>query len=322
MTANPRIALIGAGNMGRLHARVISQSNSAELTYIIDPRESVGHHVAESYNTTWLPELPGLKNIDAVVIAAATEAHYELAKQVLEQDTALLIEKPIADSLANTQEIITLADTRDLPLMCGLLERYNPAVMTAQALLHEPLHIVATRHSPYTPRIRTGVAWDLLVHDVDLSIQIMQDEPSLIDSRLGFYHPDSLQNAEDVAETLLGFEHGGLARISASRIGQKKTRELSIYEQERLIEVDLLRRGITVYRHVSGTDVDKGLGYRQQTIIEIPELVSSEEPLTAQFNQFLRVLNDSEEASRERKTLLPAHQVVEQVTRQRPNSTK
>jgi predicted dehydrogenase len=303
--------------MGSHHARVIAQSDRADLALLVDPRKSVGSKVAERFGTQWKPELPDLADFDAVVVAAATEAHHELAMQVLAQDTALLIEKPVADSLLKTREIIALADERDLPLVCGLLERYNPAVMTARALIEQPVHITATRHSPYASRIRTGVAWDLLVHDVDLAINLVGSEPTSVDARLGFFHPDSAEGAEDVAETLLGFGDGAIAHVSASRMGQRKIRQLSINEPDRLIEVDLLRRDVTVYHHVSENAVDEGRGYRQQTVIEIPELVSSQEPLTTQFGHFLDVIEGTSDAAAERATILPSHEVIEAATNTR-----
>ncbi|MGN7799180.1 Gfo/Idh/MocA family protein [Leifsonia sp. 22587] len=319
MSARKRVALVGAGTMGGHHARVIAQSPDAELALLIDPREAVGAAMAERFGATWRPELPELSGIDAVVVAAATEAHYDIATTVLRQDVALLVEKPVADSLGRTEEIISLADERDLPFMCGLLERYNPAIMTARDIMTDPLHITAARHSPYAPRIRTGVAWDLLVHDVDLAIGLVGAPPLGAEARLGHFHPESLADAEDVAETILEFPGGALAHISASRIGQRKIRQLSIYERERLIEVDLLRRDVTVYHHVSENSVDEGLGYRQQTVIEIPELVSSQEPLTTQFARFLDVIDGRVDAARERASFLPAHRVIDQVIARRPS---
>lgn len=317
MAARKRIALVGAGNMGSHHARVISQSDRADLAVLIDPREAVGREVAERFGATWAPELPDLAEIDAVVVAAATEAHHQLAMAVLGQDTPLLIEKPVADSLLKTEEILSLAERRDLPLMCGLLERYNPAVMTARAIIENPVHVQASRHSPYAPRIKTGVAWDLLVHDVDLAITVVGSAPTRVDASLGFFHPDSNPDAEDVAEATLGFESGTIAHVSASRVGQHKIRSLSIHELDRLVEVDLLRRGVTVYRHVSEASVGDGPSYRQQTIIEIPEILSAQEPLNAQLSRFLDVIDGNVDAATERASILPSHQVIDHVIAQR-----
>jgi len=312
-SAQKRILLVGAGNMGKNHARVVSGSPDARLAVIVDPREAVGRAEAERFGATWAPELPDLANIDGVIVAAATEAHYGLAMQVIASGTPLLIEKPVADSLLRTREILDAADAADLPMMCGLLERFNPAVLTAMALIEAPHHITATRHSPYAPRIKTGVSWDLLVHDVDLAISIMGRAPSDVQARLGFFHPDSESSAEDVAEALLDFDGRGLAQISASRIGHRKIRELKVYDHDKLVEIDLLRKDVTLYRHVSENSVDEGRGYRQQTVIEIPQLVTSQEPLTSQFDLFLKLIDGTADAAAQRATILPSHEVIDRV---------
>lgn len=312
-----RFALVGAGNMGSNHARVISEHPDTELLYLIDPRKDVGSSVAARYGATWLPELPDLNDVDAVVVAAATEAHHTLALQVLGQNTALLVEKPVADGLAETEEILNLAEERDLPMMCGLLERFNPAVMTARAIMEDPVHVIATRHSPYAPRIKTGVSWDLLVHDVDLAIHLMGSEPNRIEAELGFFHRDSVPQAEDVAEVLLGFENGGVGRISASRIGHRKIRELQIYETGKLIEADLLRRTVTVYNHVAEQAENEGRNYRQQTVIEIPEIIHNVEPLTGQLTHFVALLRGEADAAAERRSILPSHRVINAAIAQR-----
>ena len=313
-----KILLVGAGTMGNHHARVISQSQDAELVALVDPRIETGNQVADKFEAKWYPELPDLKGIDAVVVAAATEAHYELAMKVISQGKPLLIEKPVADSLLRTEEILAAADSINLPFMCGLLERFNPAILTARSLFDSPFHIVATRHSPYAPRIKTGVAWDLLVHDVDLAVHLLGSEPVQVDSRLGYFHPDSLPGAEDVAETIMEFASGALAQVSASRVGQRKIRQLSIYEQDRLVELDLLRRDVTVYHHISENSADgEGRGYKQQTVIEIPELVTSKEPLTSQFEHFMKIMDGSIDSQSERESILASHRVIEEVTSKR-----
>lgn len=322
MNAKHRVLLVGAGSMGTNHARVIAQSSRAELSMLVDPRQSVGSTIAERHGAKWSPEIPDLSEIDIVVVAAATEAHYAILIDLLSADKPILVEKPVTPNIQQTEEILALAEARDIPFMCGLLERFNPAVLTARKLLSQPLHVTATRHSPYAPRIQTGVAWDLLVHDVDLAIQIMGEVPTALNAQLGFYHPDSLPDAEDVAEALLNFNGGGIAQVSASRISQRKLRKLSVYEYDKLVEVDLVRRDVTLYHHVSEDSVAEGLGYRQQTIIEIPELVSSQEPLTAQFNHLLDIVEGKQDAAAERASILPPHSIIDRIVAQRQRAPR
>ncbi|HSK27774.1 MAG TPA: Gfo/Idh/MocA family oxidoreductase [Jiangellales bacterium] len=318
MAARPRIALVGAGSMGSLHARVVSQSDRAELAAVVEPRPEVGTVLAERFGTTWAADLDDVRDVDAVIVAAATEAHHDLAMRVIGAKLPLLVEKPVADGLAASTEVVEASAAAGVPLMCGLLERYNGAVMTALALAHEPVHVTGVRHSPYAPRIKTGVAWDLLVHDVDLAVQLLGGDPVDVHASLGLFHPASLPGAEDVVETVMTYASGAVATVSASRIGQRKVRSLTIAEVDRLIEVDLLRRDVTIYRHVSNAaTTEDGLGYRQQTIIEIPELISSREPLAVQLDRFVDLLAGEVDADEERRSILPAHRVVDRVVAER-----
>lgn len=309
--SGPRIALVGAGTMGSFHARVVSGSDRAQLARVIDGRKDVGESVASRYGAVWSPELGDLSGIDGVIVAASTEAHDTLAREILEAGKPLLIEKPVVNDYAASQAIVELSRKQDVPILCGLLERFNPAVLTARHFVKNPVHVTAVRHSPYAPRIRTGVAWDLLIHDVDLAINMLGGSPASARGTVGYFHPDSAEGAEDVATATLSFDSGELAQLSASRIGQRKERVMIIHELDRLIEVDLLRRDVTVYRHVPAEVVDAdGRSYRQQTSIEIPEITSSREPLAAQFDHFLDLLQGTADPDAERRSILPAHQVI------------
>ena len=318
MSAQPRVALVGAGSMGSLHARVLAHSQRCELAAVVEPDEAAGQRVADRWGVQWLPELDGRSangKVDAVVLASSTESHYALATAVLESGMPLLVEKPVCADLADTEKVVELSRRLDAPIMCGFVERYNPAVVTALSLLDRPVHLTAARHSPFVPRIRTGVGWDLLVHDIDIAIRCLGGiEPASVSSGVGFFHPDSSPQAEDVVEAVLGFRDGALATVSASRVGQRKVRTLTITEVERLIEVDLLRRDVTIYRHVSAeAATPDGRGYRQQTIIEIPELVTAAEPLASQLDRFLDLVTGVVDAEAERRSILPPHRVVAKV---------
>lgn len=309
-----RVALIGTGTMGSLHARVIASSDRSKLVRVIEPREAAGRAVAGRWGAEWAPELDRLSDVDVVVIAAATEMHPALAREVLRQGKPVLVEKPVADTLADTEELLGLAAAHDIPLMCGFVERFNPAVRTALALLEAPVHLVARRHGPYAPRIRTGVAWDLLVHDVDIAIRFFGGSmPERTTAAAGYFHPRSEQESEDTLEAVLSFP-SGLANVSASRLGQHKVRSLTVAELGRSVEIDLLRRDVTIYRHVSHeAGEQEGLRYRQQTVIEIPELLSGREPLAAQWDHFLDLVVGDADIAAERASILPAHRVVAEV---------
>ncbi|MET0235404.1 MAG: Gfo/Idh/MocA family oxidoreductase [Kibdelosporangium sp.] len=316
MTAQPRFALVGSGRMGSLHARVLAQSPRADFTRLIEKNEQTGRAVAEKWDVEWVPELDELNDIDAVVIAAATEAHYDIAKRVMELGKPLLVEKPITPTYSQSEELVEESDKRGLPLVCGFLERFNPAVMTARQFVSDIAQIHAVRHSPFVPRIKTGVATDLLIHDVDLAIRFLGEVPSAVKGSFGYFHQESRTNhSEDSADATMSFPNGALATISASRISQRKVRQLHVLEVDRLTEIDLLRRDITVYRHVEHEPARDGVGYKQQTIIEIPTLMPGGEPLAAQLDHFLDLLEagaGSDAVKAERDAILPAHRAIDQ----------
>ncbi len=315
MSALMRVAVVGAGSMGSLHARVISQSDRAELAYVVDPRRDAGEQTAGRFGGVWRPDLDACSDVDAVVVAASTAAHHTLGRDVLNRGLPLLIEKPLSDDLVEAQELVETSASSGIPLMCGLLERYNPAIMTALALIEKPRHVRAVRHSPYAARVQTGVASDLLIHDIDIVLSLAGAQPVTVRGAFGYLHPDSLPGAEDVADVSLVFPDGMIANVSASRVSQRKVREFAVAEAARLVEVDMLRNSVTIYRHVLNEASPDGLSYKQQAIIEIPALVSVREPLAVQFDRFLDIATGAIDPSAERASILPAHLVIDQVRR-------
>ncbi len=301
--------------MGSLHARVISQSDRTELAWVADRSESAGTAAAARFGTTWVQAMD-LTDVDAVVVASSTETHPALALEVLAAGKPLLVEKPLADTLADATKIVEAAAADDIPLMCGFLERFNPAVRTALEIVEHPISAAAVRHSPYVPRIKTGVASDLLIHDIDATLSVFgASAPRDVRGLFGYVHPLSLEDSEDIAEGVLEFEGGALATCSASRVGQRKIRTLSIVEQEREIAIDLLRQDITIYRHVdhAATDDSTGLGYRQQTVIEIPMIRFQGEPLVGQLNAFVDLIEGGTDLAQVRDELLAPHVVLDAV---------
>ncbi len=130
-----------------------------------------------------------------------------------------------------------------------------------------------------------------------------------------YRHPRSAAGAEDVAEVTCDFDGAVLAALSASRLSQRKVRSLEIAELDRLIEVDMMRQDITVYRHVGNALGEDGPGYRQQTIIDIPAIHDAREPLVSQLERLVALVRGDADAGTELDSLLPPHLVVEEVAR-------
>jgi predicted dehydrogenase len=299
--------------MGALHARVVAGNSDTDLAWVADPAVESGNRIADRFGTKWIPE-PDLGSVDAVIVAAPTQYHYDLAMKVIDGGMPLLLEKPLAASFEQAASIVARASRLGQPLMCGFLERFNPAVRTAAEIADQPLRIATMRHSPYTKRIATGVASDLLIHDLDLVLRLTGEYPSSSHGHFGYFAPTSAPGSEDVAEASLRFDSGRIAVLSASRTSQHKVRNVSIAESQRLIDVDLLRQSITIYRHVDGGQFDEAAGYSQQTIIEIPVIRHAGEPLQLQLEHFLGLLRGDVDQDAELNGLLPPHQLLDEIT--------
>jgi predicted dehydrogenase len=146
---------------------------------------------------------------------------------------------------------------------------------------------------------------------VDLVLRMTDGRLVSLGASFGHSHPKSEPDAEDVAEISLRFDDGLLAALSASRVSQRKQRMLQIAELERLVEVDLVRQDVTVYRHVDADLIEgKNVGYRQQTVIDIPAITNAREPLASQLDHFLTLVRGDGDAERELDSLAPPHQIT------------
>jgi predicted dehydrogenase len=311
MSARLRIGLIGAGRMGARHARVIALNPDTELTWVIDPDRDIGAAAAGKFDATWMPELDfDRMQVDAVVVAAPTEDHCEIALEAVRNNVPMLIEKPVSVDFSDTMRIVQASQDADVPLMCGFVERFNPAIRTAFDLCRTPRHFRAVRHSPPADHIGVSVIDDLLIHDADLALRLFASDPSRIESVC-----DAAKAMEaETVEAVLQFDGGALASLSASRRSQRKIRLLTITEPDRMIEVDVLRQDLTIYRHVAESASDDDIGYQQQTVIDIPMLKHQGEPLALQLKHFVLMLHDGIGVSEERASVLPAHRAMEIVS--------
>jgi len=305
-----KIGLIGAGSMGVLHARVISTHPDTSLVWVHDQNQTLGTSIAERFDSRFVSQ-PDPQSVDAIVVATPTQTHFEIAQGFIQLGKPLLVEKPLAQTFEQVSSLVDEAREQSAILQCGLLERFNPAVQTVADLIVNPLQIRTTRHSPPATRITTGVIGDLLIHDIDLILRLMACEPvsiAAISDRMSWP-----AQVEETVESLLKFEGDCIATASATRQSHQKVRSMSIVETDRLIEVDLLRRDITIYKHVLEAPVEAPSGYRQQTIMEIPVVQHQGEPLMLQLSHFVALIRDEADRAKELDSILLPHGVVSRI---------
>jgi len=309
-----RVALVGAGQMGSSHARVIADSAGADLAVVIDIDGGAAERLAARYGASWSTDLADAAACDAVVVAGSTSARLACVLPLLHADRPLLVEKPFAPTLAELDQLLQVATERDVPVMCGFVERFNAAFRTAVQILDgPPIHLLAVRHSPPAPRIASSVVNDLMLHDLDVAQRLFGAEPATLLGSARVRPPGSPFN--EIADATIAFGEHGVATLSANRMGQRKVRSLSIHTATQLVEVDLLRQDVTVYRNVSQEMAlsGGGLGYRSSTEIELPFVRHSGEPLSLQFAHFLDLVAGRADHLEERRQILPAHILAEQI---------
>lgn len=290
-----KLAIVGAGIMGSHHARIARSMPNAEVAVVVDPDEYKGRPLAEHVGAAYMSSvnaLPGM--VDAAIIAAPTELHAEIGTTLLENGIDVLVEKPIAATVDEAKSLVAAAEEHDRILMVGHVERFNPAVLELARHLSGLIHIDVRRVGPFTSRIPTGVALDLMIHDIDVVSWLAGSQPEVNSAVMRRVRSDT----EDIAVCILTFPTGVSAVLTASRASQSKQRQIELIQKDNVVVADLVRQQVTVHRVEHSEFVDeRGSMYRQSGILEIPYLEHQGEPLSLEQQHFLKcVLEHSQPA--------------------------
>jgi predicted dehydrogenase len=313
-----KIAVVGAGAMGANHSRAVAQGLDTELACVIDFDLPKAEQIASRFGSvafSSLDEALNSQKFEGVVIATTTASHALLARDVIEQGLPVLVEKPITDELPQTKEILDFARSRKVPIMCGFVERFNPAVRTALGMLDEPMkHFMSVRHSPVNPRATASVVYDLLIHDIDAALSFHQriDDVTTVSSVK--WSPTE-GHVDEISDCVLKFADGSIASLSASRQGQRKIRDIRVVTETHLFDIDLLRVNVTVYKNVMQEVVETSgtTSYRAETIIDMPFVRHEGEPLALQMKHFQGLITGEVDAVKELDSLLLPHTIAESV---------
>ena len=261
--ARLRIGIAGAGHFGRYHALKVAGSDRAELIGIHDPDEERARAVgweagAESMGLTAL-----LDASDAMIIAAPADAHHALASAALRAGKHVLVEKPIAATLAQADDLAALAAQRGLVLQVGHLERFSAAYGALAGRMSRPLYIEATRIAPYKPRgTDVSVILDLMIHDLDLILALVDSPISSVDA----VGAAVASQHEDIANARIRFASGAVATITASRVSARTERRMRLFAQDGYMAVDFANRAVTVVARGRGTPVPGVEGFGVEEI--------------------------------------------------------
>jgi predicted dehydrogenase len=242
-----RLAVIGVGHLGRIHARLAKCLTAAELVAVADPIPQVREEVALELGVPAVDDYRQLiAQIDAAIIATPTRQHHAVAGDLLSRGIHTFVEKPVTTSVADADELIELAHKRNLVLQVGHVERFNPAFVAAQPHIETPKYLEAVRCGPFTGRSTDiGAVLDLMIHDLDLILALVPSEVVAVES-LGaaVFGPN-----EDWAQARLVFECGSVAHLRASRVSQIAQRSLEVWCSDRHVRIDFAARQSIVTRH-------------------------------------------------------------------------
>ena len=242
-----RVAVIGAGHLGRIHAKLIQQVDGAKLVGIAEPSPSAQRTMIESYDCEIVSDYHKLLNgIDAAIVATPTRSHFEIAENLLSQGIHLLIEKPLTACPYKAKRLVDLAEEKNSVLSVGHCEQFNPAIRYAMDLVGQPRFIQSTRASGYTFRSTDiGVVHDLMIHDIDLVSSAFGSE--LSDCRAcgmtvfgGF---------EDMAQARLQFSCGAIAMLTASRCSFQAERSLQVFGTDGFATVNMTDHSVRSIRY-------------------------------------------------------------------------
>ena len=231
-----KIAVIGAGHFGREHARIYSTLESARLVAVCDIDESNGQAVANRYGADFVTDYRELiGKVDAVSLTVPTVSHHSIACEMLNARVAVLVEKPIARTLEEADEIIATAERNHAVLQIGHLERFNPAVIAASRIATQPRFFEAHRLSVFTPRsLDIDVVMDLMIHDLDVVLSLVKSD--VIEVRAAGV--PILTPRIDIANARIEFENGCVANLTASRVSAERIRKLRFFQPHEYVSID------------------------------------------------------------------------------------
>jgi predicted dehydrogenase len=272
--------------MGRYHVGVLSEIPQVELVGIVDIDSRHIQSLAETYNTTALTDYHDLLGeVDVVSVAVPTALHAEVARAFLDAGVHVLIEKPLAPTLAEAEELFEVAERRGVMLHVGHVERFNGAVQELKNIVRDPILIECRRLGPFQSRVKDdGVVLDLMIHDLDIVLNVVGSRAH----RISAVGAAVFSDVEDVANVQLWFDNGCLATITASRATQEKIRTLAVTQREEYVLLNYTDQDIRIYRQgASEHRLGRGeLRYKQEALIE-RIFVHKDNPLKLEIKHLL-----------------------------------
>jgi len=298
-----RTAVIGAGKMGAIHAKVYNQLPESDLVAVVDIDPGKAQRLADQYHclaTTDCAEI--LDKVDAVTIATPTVTHLNLAKIFIKNKIAALIEKPLAANVREGRKIVALAKKNGSVVAVGHSERCNPVAQAMKRLDIQPKFIEANRISPYPFRSTdVGVVLDVMIHDIDIILSLAASKIKRVDA-VGV---NVVEDREDICNARIVFENGCIANITASRLALKTERKVRVFSRQAYLSMNYLKKSGIIIKADPNINVLKWIkGHKESgdfdlTSVNWPDLlhieqldIDDKEPIRLEQEAFLQAVTD------------------------------
>ncbi len=289
-----RAAVVGAGHMGQYHTLVYAELWDVDLVGVVDIDFERARRVAAQYDTLAFSdhrELIG--RVDVASVSVPTEAHFAVAKDLLEAGVSVLVEKPMTPTLEEARELFRIARASAAVLHVGHVERFNGAVQEVRNIVDRPILIESRRLGPFVPRVQKDtVVMDLMIHDIDIVLGLVDSEPRRVVALGSSMHSD----VADVANVQIQFGSGTLAIITASRATEQKIRTLAITQPDAYIVLDYADQDIRIHRRAAQeyTLNRESIRYRQASFVE-HLFVHKDNPLKLEILHLIRAMRRARE---------------------------
>src|SRR5271165_5075718 len=239
-TKKIRVAVVGTGEFGRNHARVYRELAGTDLVGVVDLDFARAGKVAQEFHTLAFKGIEELRGrVDAVTVAVPTIAHQEVGCQLLSMGIDVLVEKPMASTLREADDLLAAAKKHQRILQVGHVERFNPAVLAVEPMVKRPLFFEVHRLGVFTPRsLDVDVIYDLMIHDLDILLALVKEEVTEVKA-VGI---PVLTAKVDIAHARLEFAGGAVANLTASRVSTERVRKMRFFQQHEYISLDYARR--------------------------------------------------------------------------------
>ena len=258
-----RIAVVGLGRLGSLHAQIYSKLKNVELVFVCDSDVNRAKFIGNTLKKPWCTDYTELlkKDIDAVSIVTPTYLHYKVAKAFLNNGIHVLIEKPITKTIKDAQKLIKLSKKKRLIVQVGHVERFNSAIQAIEKLSKKPRFIEVHRLGPFTPRVKDiGVVLDLMIHDIDIVLGFTKSKIKDIQA-IGM---KILTKHEDIANVRIRFKNGTVCDLTASRITNDSLRKIRMFQEDCYISLDYITQEAVISKKIKNKIVSKKIDIKKE----------------------------------------------------------